>query len=80
MRLEGGLERSGRIRVAECLRQTVPNRWASARNRSEQGMEKTVKNYIKHETQLDGDIYNRHETTDLQKVCGICTLLRALRL
>ena len=29
VRLEGGFNRGGRIRVAECLRQTVPNRWAS---------------------------------------------------
>ena len=33
VRLEGGLERGGRIRVAECLRQTVPNRWASVSKR-----------------------------------------------
>ena len=29
--LEGGFERGGRIRVAECLRQIVPDRWASVR-------------------------------------------------
>ena len=29
VRLEGGFERGGRIRVAECLRQIVPDRWAS---------------------------------------------------
>ena len=29
--LEGGFKRGGRIRVAECLRQTVPNRGASIR-------------------------------------------------
>ena len=34
MRLEGGFERGGRIRVAECLRQIVPDRWASIRKRS----------------------------------------------
>ena len=34
VRLEGGFERGGSIRVAECLRQTVPNRWASIRKRS----------------------------------------------
>ena len=34
VRLEGGFERGGRIRVAECLRQTVPDRWASIRKRS----------------------------------------------
>ena len=34
VRLEGGFNRGGRIRVAECLRQTVPNRWASVRKRS----------------------------------------------
>ena len=27
--LEGGFEIGGRIRVEECLRQTVPDRWAS---------------------------------------------------
>ena len=32
--LEGGFERGGRIRVAECLRQIVPDRWASIRKRS----------------------------------------------
>ena len=32
VRLEGGFKRGGRIRVAECLRQIVPNRWASGRN------------------------------------------------
>ena len=31
VRLEGGFERGGRIRVAECWRQIVPNRWASIR-------------------------------------------------
>ena len=31
VRLEGGLERGGRIRVAECLGQIVPDRWASVR-------------------------------------------------
>ena len=34
VRLEGGFERGGRIRMAECLRQIVPNRWASIRKRS----------------------------------------------
>ena len=34
MRLEGGFERGGRIRVAECLRQIVPDSWASIRKRS----------------------------------------------
>ena len=34
VRLEGGFKRGGRIRVAECLRQTVPNRWASVKRRS----------------------------------------------
>ena len=29
--LEGGFKRGGRIRVAECLRQIVPNRWACIR-------------------------------------------------
>ena len=33
-RLEGGFKRGGRIRVAECLRQIVPNRWACVRKRS----------------------------------------------
>ena len=32
--LEGGFERGGRIRVAECLRQIVPDRCASIRKRS----------------------------------------------
>ena len=31
MCLEGGFKRGGRIRVAECLRQIVPGRWASIR-------------------------------------------------
>ena len=34
VRHEGGFKRGGRIRVAECLRQIVPNRWASIRKRS----------------------------------------------
>ena len=34
VRLEGGFKRGGRIRVAECLRQIVPDRWASIRKRS----------------------------------------------
>ena len=34
VRLECGFERGGRIRVAECMRQTVPDRWASIRKRS----------------------------------------------
>ena len=34
VRLEGGFKRGGRMRVAECLRQIVPNRWASVRKRS----------------------------------------------
>ena len=34
VRLEGGFERGGRIRVAERLRQIVPDRWASIRKRS----------------------------------------------
>ena len=29
--LEGGFKRGGRLRVAECLRQVVANRWASVR-------------------------------------------------
>ena len=33
VRLEGGFERGGRIRVAECLRQIVPDRWASIRKK-----------------------------------------------
>ena len=33
--LEGGLDCKGRIRLAECLRQTVSNSWASARNDGE---------------------------------------------
>ena len=33
VRLEGGFKRGGRIRVAECLRQIVPDRWASIRKR-----------------------------------------------
>ena len=32
--LEGGFEREGRIRVVECLRQIVPDSWASIRKRS----------------------------------------------
>ena len=31
VRLEGGFKRGGRIRAAECLRQIVPDRWASIR-------------------------------------------------
>ena len=31
VRLEGGFKRGGRIRVAECLRQIVQDRWASIR-------------------------------------------------
>ena len=31
--LEGGFKRGGRIRVAGCLRQIVPNRWASVRKK-----------------------------------------------
>ena len=31
--LEGGFKRGGTIRVAECLRQIVPNRWASVRKK-----------------------------------------------
>ena len=34
VRLECGFERGGRIRMAECLRQIVPDRWASIRKRS----------------------------------------------
>ena len=34
VRLEGGFESGGRIRVAECLRQIVPDRRASIRKRS----------------------------------------------
>ena len=34
VRLEGGFERGGRIRVAECLRQIVPDRWVGIRKRS----------------------------------------------
>ena len=33
MRLEGGFKRGGRIRVAECLRQSVPDRWASIKKK-----------------------------------------------
>ena len=33
VRLEGGFKRGGIIRVAECLRQIVPNRWASIKKR-----------------------------------------------
>ena len=33
VRLEGGFKSGGRIRVAECLRQIVPDRWASIRKR-----------------------------------------------
>ena len=32
--LEGGFERAGRIRVVVCLRQIVPDGWASVRKRS----------------------------------------------
>ena len=32
--LKDGFERGGKIRVAECLRQIVPDRWASIRKRS----------------------------------------------
>ena len=31
VRLEGSFKRGGRIRVAECFRQIVPDRWASIR-------------------------------------------------
>ena len=34
MHLEGGFKRGGRIRVAECLRQFIPNKWDSVRKRS----------------------------------------------
>ena len=34
VRLEGGFKRGGRIRVEECLRQIVPDRWASIRKGS----------------------------------------------
>ena len=34
VRLEGGFKRGGKIRLAESLSQTVPNRWASVRKRS----------------------------------------------
>ena len=34
VRLECGFERGGRIRAADCLRQIVPDRWASIRKRS----------------------------------------------
>ena len=34
VRLEGDFKSGGRIRVDECLRQIVPNRWASVRKRS----------------------------------------------
>ena len=34
VRLEGSFERGGRIRVAESLRQIVPDRWASISKRS----------------------------------------------
>ena len=34
VRLEGGFKRGGRIRLAESLSQTVPDRWASVRKRS----------------------------------------------
>ena len=33
VRLEGGFKRGGRIRVVECLRQIVPDRWASIRKK-----------------------------------------------
>ena len=31
VRLEGGFKRGGRIRVAKCLRQVIPNKWPSVR-------------------------------------------------
>ena len=31
--LEGGFKRGGRMRVAECLRQIVPDRWASVKKK-----------------------------------------------
>ena len=34
VRLESGFVRGSRIRVAECLRQIVPDSWASIRKRS----------------------------------------------
>ena len=34
VRLEGGFQRGGRIRVAECLWQIVPDIWANIRKRS----------------------------------------------
>ena len=34
VRLGGDFKRGGRIRLAECLRQIVPDRWASVRKRS----------------------------------------------
>jgi len=34
VRLEGGFERGGKIRVVECLRQIIPDRWANIRKRS----------------------------------------------
>ena len=36
VRLEGGFKTKRRIKAAECLRQTVPNRWASVRKGSHQ--------------------------------------------
>ena len=32
--LAGGFKRGGRIRVAECVRQIAPDRWASVRKQS----------------------------------------------
>ena len=40
VRLEGGFKREGRIRVAECLRQIVPDRWASIRKEEKKKKEK----------------------------------------
>ena len=34
VRLECGFKRGGRIRVAKCLRQIIPDRWACVRKRS----------------------------------------------
>ena len=46
---ESGLERGGRSRVAECLRQTVPNRWASVRKWSSPNVFVSTWGVTKHE-------------------------------
>ena len=40
VRLEGGFKRGGRIRVAECLRQIFPDRWASIRKKKKKKRKK----------------------------------------